>query len=239
MDKKDDSLLRIMVAPAGDSLITPSLGSDACAELTIRIDESTAKVLDASLDKLNAENAPQRALIDFEHENRQAMAWPISFEWYSTPKPGVYAIAELSSLGRDYVKGKVVRSFSLSFFTDGDFPKKKDIKKGMTYEPKNGQRGSPENPARITGLAFPYCGTLTNDPAFRRNLPLFAVRGASLADLNAKIAANRLLALESRHMILLLERRNQMLRQLIRPPSESELRIAAVDAAAKSRSGRS
>jgi len=229
LDKRDNSLLRTMVAPAGDSEITCGCGEDSCAVVTIRVDSSTAKVLDANLSKINADNSPQKALFDFEHEHKQAMAWPIGFEWSSSPKPGVYSTAELSSLGREYVNGKVVRSFSLSFYTDADLPKRKDVKRGVTYQPKSGQRGSMENPARITGLCFPYAGTLTNDPAFRGNLPVIAVR--RVRRVSPELAATyRNIARElGKRQRLLLERNHQLLKQLIRPPTESEERIAAVD----------
>ena len=142
--------------------------------MTIRVDKATAAVLNASLAKINAEGAPQKALFDFEHEHKQAMAWPVGFAWQDGPAPGVYASAEFSQLGKDYVEGKVVRAFSGSFFTDAEFPKRKELKAGKIYEVKDGKRGSEENPARITGLNFPYAGTLTNNPAFDQNQPLWA-----------------------------------------------------------------
>jgi hypothetical protein len=108
------------------------------------------------------------------------------------------------------------------------------VKAGATYVVQAGQRGSAETPARIIGLDFPYAGTLTNNPAFRANEPLFAMRRMN-AD-PARLAANRAYIRESRkYAALLLERNNQLLAQLIRRPDESEQRTAAVDAVIRSR----
>lgn len=167
---------RIMFAPEGEHTIDCGLGGKASATVTIRVDRSTADVLQASLMKVNHAIAPQRALFDFEHTHKEAMAWPTSFEWSDNPRPGVYASAEYSSLGKNYVDGKVVRAFSGSFFTDADLPKRAEVKAGKHYEIAAGKRGSAENPARIISLAAPYAGTLTNNPAFVENLPLWATR---------------------------------------------------------------
>lgn len=176
---------KIMFAPAGDHEICCGCGPGgiAAAVLTVRVDRSTAAVLNASLAKLNAEEAPQKALFDFEHQAKEAMAWPSGFEFVDGPNAGVYATAEFSKMGKEYVEGKVVRAFSGSFVSDADLPKNSQVKAGKTYEVKEGKRGSPENPARITGLCFPYAGTLTNNPAFRANAPLWAsqLTGASVA----------------------------------------------------------
>jgi hypothetical protein len=172
-----DAAGNIMFAPAGDHEIHCGLGDNASAVLTVRIDKGTEAVLNASLAKLNSQESPQRALFDFEHQGKEAMAWPVGFHWQDTPAPGVYATAEYSKMGKEYVDGKMVRAFSGSFFTDADLPKKKkDVKAGLTYAVKAGKRGSAENPARITGLDFPYAGTLTNNPAFRENQPLWAAQ---------------------------------------------------------------
>lgn len=166
---------RVMFVPGGRHTVTAGLASSkASAEVTLLVDESTAAVLQASLDLENAQNAPQRALFDKNHEAKEAMAWPLRFEYSSQPEPGVYAQVEWSKLGAEYVQGKVMRAFSGSFFTDAELPKAKAIKAGQHYTIQAGKRGSAMNPARITGLDFPFAGTLTNDPAFRKILPLWA-----------------------------------------------------------------
>jgi hypothetical protein len=163
-----------MFAPGGVHTITCGLGQTASATVTVKVDRETASVLNASLAALNARFAPQRALFDKEHEGKEAMAWPVGFEWSENPHPGVYTKAEYSALGKSYVDGKVMRAFSGSFYTDADLPKSNKIAKGQNYTPAAGKRGSAENPARMIGLDFPYAGTLTNNPAFRANLPLWA-----------------------------------------------------------------
>lgn len=173
----DEAPSVVMFAPGGRHTISPAvMGSagKASAVVTLLIDASTAAVLQASLDYLNSSHAPQKALFDKNHEGREAMAWPTRFEWRDSPQPGVYASVEWSKLGRDYVTGKVLRAFSGQFFCDAELPKPKAVRAGQTYSLAAGKRGSPENPARIEGLDFPYAGTLTNDPAFREILPLFA-----------------------------------------------------------------
>ncbi len=162
---------RVMFAPGGIHTLTPAFGP-AVVEVTIKIDSATANVLNASLAQVNAANAPQRAFFDKNHEGKEAMAWPIRFEWSELPEPGVYAVVEWTDLGRQYVTGKVMRAFSGSFFTDADLPKKP--RAGQVVTIAAGKRGSATNPARMVGLAFPDAGTLTNDPAFRKILPLWA-----------------------------------------------------------------
>ena len=105
------------------------------------------------------------------------MAWPTELFWSDKPQPGIYASAEMSSLGKEYTEGKVVRAFSGSFYTDAELPKRSEVKAGATYEIKAGKRGSPQNPARIIGIEFPFAGTFTNNPAFREILPLWAKAG--------------------------------------------------------------
>lgn len=193
---------RVMFMPGGVHRIVAGYGADSSADVTVRVDEGTAEVLNASLALLNSRNSPQRALFDKEHEGKEAMAWPMGFAWSETPKPGVYATVEFSSLGRDFVSGKVLRAFSGSFFTDALLPKRSAIKAGKTYVPENGKRGSKENPARVTGLDFPYAGTFTNNPAFREILPLWAKNAAgaqkSSENENMKLDNEKLGALRAR-----------------------------------------
>lgn len=162
---------RVMFAPAGVHTLTPAYGP-ASVQISIRVDATTAAVLNASLAQLNAANNPQRVFFDKNHEGKEAMAWPTEFFWSETPELGVYASVEWSSLGEQYVAGKVMRAFSGSFFTDAELPKKPRAGQSITIAA--GKRGSVENPARIVGLGFPDAGTLTNDPAFRKILPIWA-----------------------------------------------------------------
>jgi hypothetical protein len=179
---------RWMFAPGG--VHTISLGADGgSAKITLRIDETTAAVLNASLAKLNAENSPQRAFIDKEHDAQAgATAWPQRFVWSESPQPGVYVELEASAYGRQLVEGKVIRAFSPSFYADADLPK--SIRPGQHIVLAAGKRGSNSNPARMTGLVFPAVGTLTNDPAFRKILPLWAKRASGAPSGNADNTTN-------------------------------------------------
>jgi hypothetical protein len=161
-----------MFAPGGVHTITCAYGPGA-ANVTLRIDETTVPVLNASLAKLNAQHNPQRAFIDKEHDQQAgATAWPQRFEWRNEPQPGVYVVLEATALGRSLVEGKVMRAFSPSFLSDAELPA--SPRSGTVVRLKAGARGSVENPARMVGLDFPAVGTLTNDPAFRKILPLWA-----------------------------------------------------------------
>jgi hypothetical protein len=161
-----------MYAPGGVHTITPQAG-DGSAEVTLRIDDTTPAVLNASLAKINAAMAPQRAYIDKEHDEASgAAAWPEKFIWSDAPQPGVYLIHEPTKFGRDLIEGKIIRAFSPAFYSDADLPKK--VKSGQHVKVAPGKRGSADNPARMTGLVAPAIGTLTNNPAFQKILPLWA-----------------------------------------------------------------
>lgn len=180
-----------MYMPGGVNEIVCGMGQDAAAQVVVQVGPETAAALQASFQKLSAKLAPQRLLFDKEHESKEAMAWPARFEWSDTPRPGVYALVEWSRLGLEYVKGKVMRAFSPSFFTDADLPKRREVRSGQTYSVRAGGRGSAQNPARITGLDWPYAGTLTNNPAFREILPLWAKdAGATRRPLAAGLGAS-------------------------------------------------
>lgn len=167
-----------MFAPGGVHMITCGAGNDGgAAEVSLRIDETTATILQASLDRINREHAPQRAYFDKEHDEAAgATSWPEKFVWSETPQPGVYVQHKASNLGRSLVDGKVIRAFSPSFYSDADLPKK--VGRSQLVKIAAGKRGSAENPARMIGLVFPACGTLTNNPAFKKILPLWANNAA-------------------------------------------------------------
>src|SRR5262245_18441619 len=90
---------RWMFAPGGTHTIT--LGADrGSAEVTLKIDQATPAVLNASLAKLNADHAPQRAYFDREHDVAVgATALPLRFVWSESPSPGVYCQHETTALG--------------------------------------------------------------------------------------------------------------------------------------------
>lgn len=161
----------LMFFPAGDHRISPSSVGGGAATITVRIDSSTADVLNASLGLLNTKLAPHRAFIDRDHSGKEVIAWPQSFFWQDYPDPGVYMAAEFSDLGRRLVTGKAYRSFSPSFFTDADLPKV--IAHGQHIQVEGHKRGSPMNPSRVILLAGPNIGTVTNNPAFKKIRPLW------------------------------------------------------------------
>lgn len=148
------------------------------AQVTVEVTAATAAALQASLDQLVEERAPQRPYFDFEHRGDEASAWPVRFAWRTTPEPGVYVAVEWSKDGRDAVLGKVHRAFSPVFFADAKFPPVPAAAKEVTVP--DGQRGSKQNPATVTGCAF-VAGSLTNQPAFRKILPLWAKESTAAA----------------------------------------------------------
>jgi hypothetical protein len=167
----------LMYAPAGVHTITPAAGNGSI-EITVAVDQNTAAVLNASLAAMNARLFPQRCFIDKEHEGKEATAWPENFFWSETAPdgshaPGVYLKCQMTALGRQLIDGKIFRAFSPSITTDTGL-KNKDIRPGQHLTIKAGKRGSKENPARLNGVAPPDIGTLTNLPAFKDILPLFA-----------------------------------------------------------------
>lgn len=165
---------RVMFAPGGVHHIHAGIGAGGSASVTLRITPETAAVLNASLALNNHLHKPQRTFFDREHEGKEALAWPISFEWSETPEPGVYTTVEYSSLGRYFVEGRVFRAISPQIHTDADLPKRGSVQAKQHYDVTAGRRGSKESPAMITALDFPFGGTFTNNPAFRQILPLWS-----------------------------------------------------------------
>lgn len=175
----------IMYVPGGDHLACMGYGEGA-AEVALRVSPETAQVLQASLEAALKAHAPQRPFLDKNHEVVEATGWPVAFFWSDAPQPGVYVRAELSALGQQLIDGKVMRAFSPSFHSDADLPSRPI--KGKVITIPAGKRGSKENPARMTRIHFPDCGTLTNDPAFRKILPLWAKHAAGAPSSETKPA---------------------------------------------------
>ena len=141
------------------------------AQVSVNVTPATAAALQAKFEQLSAERAPQRVYFDFEHHEEDASAWPLRFSWKDAPEPGVYVAVEWSKAGQEAVVGKVQRAFSPVFFADAEFPNVAISAKEVTIPA--GKRGSAANPAAVTGLGF-CAGSLTNEPAFRKILPLWA-----------------------------------------------------------------
>lgn len=202
-----------MFAPGGVHTINLGAG-EGSATITFQVDEQTAPVLNASLNKLNADNAPQRVFFDREHDDRAgATAWPKRFLWASSPQPGVYVEHEPSALGSELVNGKVMRAFSPSFHADAELPKR--ISRGQHVAIAAGKRGSPENPARMTGLVYPAAGTLTNDPAFRKILPLWAKNAGAKPSGNTDNQKNQMKKLTAEELAALQAKKTTLEQELI------------------------
>lgn len=195
---------RWMFAPGGVHSITCGAGDGGAAAVTLLINEATATALNASLQEINKAIAPQRAYFDKEHDKLAgATAWPVRFVWQQSPQPGVYVEHEPTALGKQLVEGKVMRAFSPCFYSDAELPKL--TARSQRVKASAGKRGSPENPAHMIGLVAPNCGTLTNDPAFRKILPLWARNAGANASGNhhqnkndMKLTADQVAELQAR-----------------------------------------
>lgn len=159
-----------MFMPGGTHTVWLSRG-DKPAQVTVSVTPDTAVALQARFEALKASRAPQRPYFDFEHHEEDASAWPVRFAWRNAPEPGVYVTVEWSLAGKNAVIGKSQRAFSPVFFADAEFPNVPIHAKEVTIP--EGKRGSVSRPASVTGLAF-CAGSLTNEPAFRKILPLWA-----------------------------------------------------------------
>jgi len=147
-------------------------------ELTVQCDESTATAVQSSFEKWT-NRSRQVPFACVEHrEEEAAFRLPkgvASFAWKDDPEPGVFCTALPTELGCRNVNGRIHNSFSPSFTTDADYAKASD--KGGCMVFPSGARGSRQNPARVTGMAF-SCGSITNKPAFLNIMPVKAKAAA-------------------------------------------------------------
>ena len=142
----------LQIFPPGAQVVSPTPASGGEAkEMTLTIDEATAAVLELSRATYQARadagegDAPY---LDFNHDDREASAWPKRIFWAgSDPKTGgVRAEVEWSSAGQEAVSGKTFRRFSPAFYAaDG----------------------------KVTGAPV-NMGGLVNRAAFTKIQPLFA-----------------------------------------------------------------
>ena len=112
----------IQYMPPGSHRIHASRGGKPVS-LGITVDSVTAFTLDAFLQAQLAKAADgtdDRPFFDFNHEDREAAAWPTEFYWAGTdPKTGgVRAKVEWSGAGRTAVEQKTFRRFSPTFIPD-------------------------------------------------------------------------------------------------------------------------
>jgi hypothetical protein len=149
----DDS---IQIFPPGTHVVTPSRADgEEPEELELVIDAQTAELLEdhraayAAAAERNEGDAPY---FDFNHEDREASAWPKKIYWAGDDPitGGVRAKVEWSAAGEEAVSGKLFRRFSPAFFAED---------------------------GRITGAPV-NMGGLVNRAAFGRIAPLFKARPA-------------------------------------------------------------
>ena len=91
--------------------------------MSVIVDEQSAANLDAYLqDKINAahQGDTDRPFFDFNHDDREAAAWPSKIYWAGDDKltGGVRAKVEWSGAGMKAIKEKLFRRFSPSFIPD-------------------------------------------------------------------------------------------------------------------------
>lgn len=169
---EDEPPSEFMWMPGGVSTIVCTVDGKPI-RMTVKCDEETAQRVNASLDKWRETYPKQKPFACVEHREEEAALWPEKFVWKDDPEPGVFCSVESwSALGDRNVRGKIHRSFSPSFATDADFGKTEEDDEGIKFFPK-GTRGSEDNPAKVTGVAFSV-GSLTNMPAFKNILPVRA-----------------------------------------------------------------
>ena len=172
--------------PGGVHVITPTYG-DRTIRLAVRCHEGTARAVQASFEQWRRAMPKQRPFGCVEHREQEAALLPTGFRW-DGEKGGVNCACTPTALGAQNVNGRIHRSWSPSFTTDADYGACKcsdcgegwdacDAAKcsGVMEFPK-GARGSVQNPAEVTGVAFSV-GSLTNKPAFRSIDPVRAKDG--------------------------------------------------------------
>ena len=184
---------RFMWMPAGKAKELHLTYDDKPATVYVDVMPGDEKTVMASFNALCEKAAPQKPFGDIEHRRSEASFWPQGFDWASQgERDGIYVRAEWSGLGKKHVTEKIHRSFSPSFKTDAVWSWDKD---NQRYFCAAGERGSKENPARITGVGFDV-GTLTNQPAFKDMQPLFAKENHGAAQPNGREAAQEITMIE-------------------------------------------
>lgn len=140
----------IMWMPGGTHEISATNSATGQPQVVkVSVDRDTAAVAQQSLEA-HLKASRQRPYFDFDHDNREASAWPHAFRWQDSPEPGVYAEVEWSAAGVAAVNGKSHRGFSPSFALDLSV-----------------------NPGRVVGVPL-NMGGLVNNPAFKQIRPLWA-----------------------------------------------------------------
>jgi phage I-like protein len=141
----------IQYMPPGRHRIRASQGGKPVS-VEVAVNGATAAVLQTFLaGKLTAaaEGREDRPFFDFNHEDREASAWPTEFYWAGDEPQtgGVRARLDWSDAGKKSVEGRTFRRFSPTFHLDAS--------------------------GQVTGSEI-NMGGLVNRAAFKRIAPLFA-----------------------------------------------------------------
>ncbi len=118
----DDLPVDIQYMPPGKHQINASRNGKPVT-LEIQVDSKTAETLDSFLQAQLAsaeKGSEDRPFFDFNHEDREAAAWPTEFFWAGDDLKtgGVRAKVEWSGAGQTAVEQKTFRRFSPTFIPD-------------------------------------------------------------------------------------------------------------------------
>lgn len=157
MNKVEETDEDVQLFPPGKHNITAKMDGKP-VELAVEIGEAQAGVIKRDFDRMYAEAKSGKGampFLDFNHEDRDASAWPKEVFWAGNDPVtgGVRAKVEWSEPGKSAVKGKAFRQFSPNFLID-------------------------TRTKQIIGTT-PNMGGLVNRPAFRAIQPFFAKDGGS------------------------------------------------------------
>lgn len=160
-----------MVMPAGVHQVTLTrLGRPHT--VTVNVNSAGARARQAQLDAVNAA-CKLKAYNCFDHERKKASSHPTRYWWEDGSKPGrpagIYESAEPTGSGLDAVAGKDYQGWSETFYVDNEFAG--PDKPAHIINPLEGNADDDPNDYRVMG-------TLTNNPAFTSNEPLFASKDA-------------------------------------------------------------
>jgi hypothetical protein len=157
MNKVEDDKDDVQLFPPGAHKITARMDGDP-VELNVNIGEAEGNVIKRDFDRMLAEAKSGKGampFLDFNHEDRDASAWPKEIFWAGNDPVtgGIRAKVEWSEPGKQAVRGKAFRQFSPNFLID-------------------------TRTKQIIGTT-PNMGGLVNRPAFRAIQPFFAKDGGS------------------------------------------------------------
>ena len=157
MNKVEEGKDDVQLFPPGAHKITARMDGEP-VELNVNIGEAEGNVIKRDFDRMLAEAKSGKGampFLDFNHEDRDASAWPKAIFWAGNDPVtgGIRAKVEWSEPGKQAVAGKAFRQFSPNFLID-------------------------TRTKQIIGTT-PNMGGLVNRPAFRAIQPFFAKEGGS------------------------------------------------------------